>query len=79
MGSLAALVKVQAYGAFGIGRLLHSRDARERGRLMLSVLEAILLAVLIVTNAWSVASALVHIGATDALPSIAVAAVSRHP
>ena len=76
MGSLAALVKVQVYGAFGIGRLLHSRDARERGRLVISVLGAILLVVLIVTNAWSVASALVHIGATDALPSIAVAAVS---
>ena len=35
MGSLAALVKVQAYGAFGVGRLLHSRDARERGRLVI--------------------------------------------
>ena len=76
MGSLAALVKVQVYGAFGIGRLLHSRDARERGRLVISVFGVILLAVLIVTNAWSVASALVHIGAADALPSIAVATVS---
>ena len=43
---------------------------------MISVFGVILLAVLIVTNAWSVASALVHIGAADALPSIAVATVS---
>ena len=75
MASLAPLLRVQALGAFGVGRLMNERDPKARRRLALAAVGVALLAVYVVAYMWAVGQAFVALGAAGALPGLAVAAV----
>ncbi len=72
MASLAPLLKVQALGAFGVGRLMNERDPRARRRLVLAAVGIGLLVVYVVGYMWMVGKTLVALGAVEALPCLAV-------
>ena len=75
MASLAPLLRVQALGAFGVGRLMNDHDPKARRRLALAAVGVALLAVYVVAYMWAVGQAFVALGAAGALPGLAVAAV----
>lgn len=72
MASLAPLLRVQALGAFGVGRLMNERDPRARRRLVLAAVGIGLLVVYVVGYMWMVGKTLVALGAVEALPCLAV-------
>lgn len=72
MASLAPLLRVQALGAFGVGRLMNERDPRVRRKLVLAAVGIALLVVYVVAYMWTVGQTLVLIGAAEALPCLAV-------
>lgn len=74
MTSFVSLLKVQLFGAFGIGRLLNERNSASRRRLALAAAGIVLLALLAAGYAGSIGAALAAVGAADALPALAVAA-----
>ena len=74
MASLVPLLRVQALGAFGVGRLMNEHDPKARRRLVLAAVGVALLAVYVVAYMWVVGQAFVALGAADALPGLAVAA-----
>lgn len=73
MASLISLLRVQALGAFGVGRLMNERDPRARRRLVLAAVGIVLLAAYVVAYLWAVGQAFVLVGAAGALPCLAVA------
>lgn len=75
MASLALLLKVQALGAFGVGRLMNERDPRARGKLVLAAVGIALLVVYVVAYMWTVGQTFVALGAVEALPCLAVTTV----
>ena len=72
MASFAPLLRVQALGAFGVGRLMNERDPRARRRLVLAAVGIGLLVVYVVGYMWMVGKTLVALGAVEALPCLAV-------
>ena len=75
MASFAPLLRVQALGAFGVGRLMNERDPKARRRLVLAAVGIGLLVVYAVVYMWMVGQTLVLIGAAGALPCLAVTTV----
>lgn len=75
MASFAPLLRVQALGAFGVGRLMNERDPKARRRLVLAAVGIGLLVVYTVVYMWMVGQTLVLIGAAGALPCLAVTTV----
>ena len=73
MASLAPLLKVQALGAFGVGRLMNERDPRAKRKLVLAAVGIVLLVVYVLAYLWAVGQAFVALGAAEALPCLAVA------
>ncbi len=72
MASLAPLLRVQALGAFGVGRLMNERDPKARRRVVLAAVGISLLVAYAVGYMWMVGKTLVALGAVEALPCLAV-------
>lgn len=73
MASLVPLLKVQALGAFGVGRLMNERDPKAKRKLVLAAIGIVLLTVYAVAYMWAIGQAFVALGAAEALPCLAVA------
>ncbi|HQE70132.1 MAG TPA: hypothetical protein PK071_03315, partial [Atopobiaceae bacterium] len=73
MASLVPLLKVQALGAFGVGRLMNEHDPKAKRKLVLAAIGIVLLTVYAVAYMWAIGQAFVALGAEEALPCLAVA------